>query len=168
MSKKTEAIQTEFWERVENSLSKICWTWQRHHKPWSSLTSRTVKSENHWLNLIHHIQLFIPICTAVNWICCTEKWIWQSSTRTSTYNVKSNKKQRKLLHKKKKKTIEKIERVVFLDSNKLSKEKKAASFRLIHSERTVIQKHTRTFLLHMKHVKPPLARFYQGIPLNSV
>lgn len=77
-------------------------------------------------------------------------------------------KTKKAASQKKKKTIEKIERVVFLDSNKLSKEKKAASFRLIHSERTVIQKHTRTFLLHMKHVKPPLARFYQGIPLNSV
>lgn len=101
VSKKTEAIQTEFWEWVENSLSQICWTWQRHHKPWSSLTSRTVKSENHWLNLIHNIQLFIPICTAVNQICCTENWIWQSSTRTSTYNVNSNKKQRKLLYKKK-------------------------------------------------------------------
>lgn len=68
----------------------------------------------------------------------------------------------------KKKPIEKIERVVFSDSNKFSKEKKSASFRFIHSERTVIQKHTRTFLLHMKHVKPPLAHFYQGIPLNSV
>lgn len=121
-----------------------------------------VNSEKHWLNLLNNTQVFV-------------QHVQQSTEFDLTNLCQTPKQQRKLLYRQKeeeKKTIEKIEHVVFSDSKKFSTETESRFFQ-IHTQRmhSDTETHSRTFVTRDTFKTTTrslfLFVFFQGVSLTS-